>query len=89
MLMRTTITLDPDTEALVKRLMNERGISFKQAVNQAIRAGLAPRRSSKGRASSTPTFRMGFEPTVPWDKALRLADELEDDELTRKLAARK
>ena len=40
---RTTITLDPDTELLVKRAMRERGISFKEAVNDAIRAGLAPR----------------------------------------------
>ena len=28
--MRKTITLDPDVEALVKREMGERGISFKQ-----------------------------------------------------------
>ena len=85
--MRTTITLDPDVEALVKDLMNQRGLSFKQAVNQAIRAGLAPRRSA-GRFHS-PTFEMGFDPSLPWDKALRMAAELEDDELARKLATRK
>jgi hypothetical protein len=27
--MRTTVTLDPDTEALVRRRMRERGVSFK------------------------------------------------------------
>jgi hypothetical protein len=32
---------------------------------------------------------MGFEPAVRWDKALQLAGELEDDELVRRLAARK
>ncbi len=32
---------------------------------------------------------MGFEPSVPWNKALRLAGELEDEELARKLASRK
>ena len=37
--MRTTVTLDPDTDALVRRLMRERSISFKEAVNAAIRAG--------------------------------------------------
>ena len=85
--MRTTVTLDPDVEALLKRLMRERGMSFKQAVNHAIRAGLA---ESPGRAPArTPTFRMGFEPAIPWDKALRLAAELEDEELARRLAARK
>jgi len=34
----------------------------------------------------TPTFDMGFEPAVSWDKALRLAAEFEDEELVRKLA---
>lgn len=85
--MRTTVTLEPDVEALVKRLMQERGLSFKQAVNHAIRAGLAEPRGSA--PAQTPTFRMGFEPAIPWDKALRLAGELEDEELARRLAARK
>jgi hypothetical protein len=85
--MRTTITLDPDVEALVRKAMRERGLSFKQAVNEAIRAGLAPR--SDLPAAGTRTYRMGFNPVIPLDKALRLAAQLEDEELTRKLAARK
>jgi hypothetical protein len=85
--MRTTITLDADVEALVRKAMRERGLSFKQAVNEAIRAGLAPR--SEQPPAGTRTFRMGFNPTIPPDKALRLAGELEDEELIRKLAARK
>lgn len=84
--MRTTVTLDPDTEAAVRRLMKERRLTFKQAVNAAIRAGAKPR---TGRASyATPTYDMG-PPTVPIDHALRLAAELENEELRRKLAARK
>lgn len=79
------MTLDPDVEALVKRLMRERGISFKQAVNEAIRAGASRRRAEP---FSTPTFRMG-EPLVPVEKALQLAGELEDEELVRRLALRK
>jgi hypothetical protein len=82
--MRTTITLEPDVEALVKRLMRERGLSFKEAVNTAIRAGAARPTS----AFRTPTFDMG-EPLVDLTKALRLAGELEDEELLRRLAARK
>jgi hypothetical protein len=83
---RTTVTLEPDVEALVKALMRDRGLSFKQAVNEAIRRGLTP---ESGVPPRTPTFRMGFEPAVRWDKALQLAGELEDDELVRRLAARK
>ena len=83
--MRTTITLEPDVARLIKRAMDERGLSFKEAVNHAIRAGLAPTPRKRFR---TPTRRMGFEPSLSWDKALRLAGELEDDELARRLDAR-
>jgi hypothetical protein len=84
--MRTTVTLDPDAEALLRKHMQERGVSFRQAINEAIRAGLSPRPSQPFR---TPTFRMGFNPAVPWDKALRLAGEIEDEEVARKLATGK
>jgi len=84
--MRTTLTLDPDVLALVQKAMRERGLSFKRAVNEAIRNGLAPTRPTLFR---TPSYRMGFNPTIPIDKALRLAAELEDEELLRKLSTRK
>jgi hypothetical protein len=38
-------------------------------------------------AIETPTFSMG-EPTVPLDGALRLAADLEDEELVRRLGIR-
>ena len=85
--MRTTVTLAPDVEALLHQRMRERRISFKAALNQAVRAGLSSQAAPA--RFRTPTFRMGFDPTVPLDRALRLAAELDDDELTRKLASRK
>jgi len=81
------VTLDPDVEMLVKNFMRERGLSFKQAINRVIRGALALTRQAA--PFSTPTFSMGFNPAVPFDKALRLASELEDEELVRKLATRK
>jgi hypothetical protein len=82
--MRTTVTLDPDAEAVVKRLMRERGLSFKEAVNSAILAGAGP----AAEPFRTKTFTMG-EPRVDLTKALRLAGEMEDEEILRRLAARK
>jgi hypothetical protein len=84
--MKTTITLDPDNDAAVRRLMRERGLTFKQAVNEAIRQGFSAR--SSGPAFRTKTFSMG-PPRTPIDKALGLAAELEDEEIIRKLAVRK
>ena len=83
---RTTVTLDADTDAVVRRLMRERSIGFKQALNEAIRAGVA--RPGTRRRVSTPVFDMG-QPQIPIDKALRLSADLEDEELQRKLATRK
>ncbi len=84
--MRTTVTLEPDTDAIVRRLMRERHLTFKRALNEAIRSGTAS--PGRRRAFRTRTFDMG-PPAVPLDGALRLAGELEDEELIRKLAARK
>jgi len=81
--MRTTITLDPDTVLLVRQKMRVQGVSFKQAVNEAIRAGLGPAEQDAG-TFRTPTAAMGI-PSVNLDRALQLAADLEDDELIRKM----
>jgi hypothetical protein len=81
--MRTTVTLDPDTRLLVERHMRERGLSFKEAVNEAIRAGLGA--SAPGRRSYTTPRTLG-PARVDLTKALQLAADLEDDTLTRRLA---
>ncbi len=82
--MRTTVTLDPDTEALVRRRMAERNVSFKQALNDAIREGArAPARARRDRAS-TRVVAMG-RPRINLDRALQIAAELEDDELIDKM----
>jgi len=84
--MRTTVTLDTDIDAAVRRLMRERGLTFKQAVNEAMRQGLAPGPGLG--AFRTTTYAMG-RPAAPIDKAMRLAAGLEDEEIVRKLALRK
>jgi len=78
--MRTTVTLDPDTAAVVRRRMREHDISFKQALSEAIRAGTR----GSGPAFRTATADLGT-PTVNLDRALALAGDLEDDELLRKM----
>lgn len=79
--MRTTVTLDPDTEQIVRRRMRERNQSFKEALNEVIRAGAAAGRAP--RPFRTEVASMG-EPTVNLDRALQLAADLEDDELVRR-----
>lgn len=86
--MRTTVTLDEDVAAKLHQVSRERGVSFKGALNDAVRAGLAagapPSRSFRVRAQP-----LGIRPGVDIDKALGLAGELEDAEILRKLELRK
>lgn len=80
--MRTTITLDDDLAARLKDSAHERGVSFKAAVNEAIRSGLErPLRPKPYRLASR---KMGA-PNVDLTKATQLAAQLEDDEIVRRL----
>jgi hypothetical protein len=79
--MRTTVTLDDETVALIHRRMRERGVSFKVALNDAIRDGAA------GRPAPAPFTTRPSDlgvPMVNLDRALQIASELEDEELIRR-----
>ena len=88
--MRTTVTLDPDVEALLRKIMRERRLSFKEALNQVVRlGGSSSVRHSAPHRFRQRTFHMGFHPEFRWDKALAMAGAMEDEELVRKLQLRK
>ena len=79
--MRTTVTLDPDVEQIIRRRMRERRQSFKEALNDAIRSTTT---ASDRRPFRTEPAAMG-ESQVNLDRALQLAGDVEDDDLLRKL----
>jgi hypothetical protein len=87
--MRTTVTLDPDVERLLRNSMRERGVSFKQALNEAIRSGLTRVNRRSSRHFVQKSFPLGAEQYFRWEKALAVADAIEDEEISRKLALRK
>ncbi len=82
------MTLEPEVEALVRGAMRERGLSFKDAVNSAIRAGLTVTKPRRRRFVQT-TFSLGAEQNFRWDKALAIAEAMEDEERGRKLSLQK
>ena len=89
--MRTTITLDPDVARELKRLVRESQRPFKEVVNTALRKGLARGGGARRRRpySLTPQSLGGVGHGFNLDKALRLADALEDEGIARKLELRK
>jgi hypothetical protein len=87
--MRTTVTLDPDVEALLRKAMRARGEPFKQVINAAIRDGLGAERSRRAsRRFRQRTFRLGT-PLVDLTKALSLAAELEDSGTVARMPRRR
>jgi hypothetical protein len=87
---RTTVTLDPDVAEQLKSLARRRNVSFKAALNNAVRAGLAAERGSKpSKPYKVPARSMGLMPGVDLTHALQLAGDLEDEENLRKMELRK
>ncbi|HPJ17789.1 MAG TPA: antitoxin [Actinomycetota bacterium] len=80
--MRTTVTLDPDAEQIVRRRMRERGVGFKEALNDVIRAAAL---SEAGQKPFRTTVRDLGASRVNLDPALHIAGALEDDDLVAKM----
>lgn len=82
--MRTTVTLDPDVEQLLHERMAAQGVSFKRALNDAVRESSTPRADY---VFETPARPLGLRLDIT--KALQIAGELEDEEILAKMRAGK
>ena len=83
--MRTTVNLPDDLLEDLKELSRARKTSLTVTVTEVLRAGIA--RIAKPRARRRyreRTYDLGV-PTVDLTKALRLAAQLEDEEIIRKM----
>ena len=76
-MVRTTLMLDDDLAGLLKRRARELGISFEEAVNRTIRAGIGEA-TATGRhpAPKTISHSFGFRPGIDRDKLGQVADVL-------------
>ena len=76
--MRTTVTLDKDVERMLRESMRRSRRSFKEALNEAVRAGI---KSKAGRAERVPYVvkarPMGLRDGIDPLRLNQLADELE------------
>ena len=83
--MRTTLTLDPDVEQLLRREIRSTDRSMKAVVNDALRLGLGAR----GKPPRLPRYRVephdfSARPGVDTDRFNQLVDELEAEEFARR-----
>lgn len=86
---RTTVTLDDDVFAELRKIAAERGVTFKEALNSTLRRGLQPPTTATKKGYRLPRIDLGLRPGIDLDKALALAGDLEDGEILRKLELRK
>ena len=89
--MRTTLTIDDELAKELRRKVYESGRPFKEIVNRALRLGIEAEQAfpRKRPYKVKPISLGGVLPGVNLDKALRLADEIEDIEIANKLRMRK
>jgi len=78
--MRTTLTLDPDVAARLRKRVEAGDVSFKEAVNEALRRGLAETDVRSRRTWVQRTWPHGGKLLVS-DEALK--DQLDAEEMER------
>ena len=82
--MRTTVTLDPDVERLLKEAMHRSRQSFKETLNRAIRTALGRESPRSERPPFVVTARpLGLRAGIDPASFNKLADELEADAFRR------
>jgi Ribbon-helix-helix protein, copG family len=84
--MRTTLTLEPDVARRLEQEIRRTGRGMKAVVNEALRSGLglAARREKPRRFVVRP-HSFGFKPGVDLNRLNQLVDELEAEEVARRL----
>ena len=88
--MRTTLTLDDALAEALKKKAHETGKPFRQIVNETLLNGLSNSEQRESKPYRQSTMSMGqVSAGIDLDKALDLADELEDMAIKAKVELRK
>lgn len=87
---RTTLTIEDRIARDLKQIAHRSGKPFKVVVNETLLAGLAAQERPKPKRYRLRTVSMGsVRSGINLDKALALADSLEDEQLVHKIEQRK
>lgn len=86
--MRTTIDINDDLMTYLKEKSFKTGKSLKEIINNTLQAGLKTADKTK-RKYSCPEFSIGESSHYDLDRALDLAESLENEEIARKIKLKK
>ncbi|HEY5040980.1 MAG TPA: DUF2191 domain-containing protein [Verrucomicrobiae bacterium] len=86
--MRTTLTIDDDLAGILQKKAGQQGHSFKEVVNDTLRAGLATGGNAvlKRKPIKVIAKPLGLKPGYDPDKFNQLVDELAVEDYLRKAA---
>ena len=86
--MRTTLTIDDDLAGILRKKADQQGHSFKEVVNELLRAGIVASGdiSSRRQPIKVVAKPLGLKPGYDPDKLNQLVDELEAGDYLRKAA---
>ena len=88
--MRTTLTIDDRIAKALRDLAHRSNRPFKEVVNEALRAGLSAKHGRRTKPYVVRPVSLGGPlPGIDLDKALALADAIEDQDLAAKMQLRK
>lgn len=94
--MRTTVTIEADVEQKLRKLMTRNHYTFKQALNETLRRGLAPHTSKDSKPFEIKTRPLGLKSGMDLIRLNELAHELgveafleKEEKLARRLAESK
>ena len=80
------MTLDPDVARLLREEVHKRRVPMKQAVNDALRRGLLPApKPPRGKRFRVVPHETRLRPGIGVASFNALADELEDEEIVRRI----
>jgi hypothetical protein len=84
--MRTTLTIDDGLAKMLKELSHSSNKPFEQVVNETLRAGLSAAQTRPGTPYRLkPAALGGVLPGIDLDRALALADAIEDQEVAARM----
>lgn len=80
------MTIDPDTQMLLREEMKRTGESFKKVLNRSIWMGLGGESGNRTPVKVEPLFEVPFPLEFGDRRMNRLADEFDDEETLKELA---
>jgi hypothetical protein len=84
---RTTVDISPDLLDRIRKLADNEGVSFKEALGRVIARGLEAPEATVPQRLELPTFDVGFHRYFDVDRVKDIINELEDQRILRSMGA--